>query len=66
MYPYHNRCMQRIKNGEAISVEKGEGEFAMVLVFCTPPYRRPVRERSLYRYEKVFAERGMTFPERTT
>lgn len=66
MYPYHNRCIQRIKNGELLSVESGEGEFAVVLIFSTYPFRRPIREHSLYRYEKIFSEKGMVYPKRST
>lgn len=53
MYPYHNRIKQRIKNGELIGVEKGKGEFAVVFIFSTKPYRRPVREQSLWRYGNI-------------
>lgn len=52
MYPYHNRCIARIKNGELIGIEKASGEFALILVFKTPPYKRPVRAESVYRYAK--------------
>lgn len=53
MYPYHNRIKQRIKNGELIGIEKGKGEFAVVFIFSTKPYRRPIRESSLWRYENI-------------
>ncbi len=53
MYSYHNRIKQRIKNGELVGVEKGSGEFAIVLVFNTPPFTRPIRERSLWRYKEI-------------
>lgn len=56
MYPYHNRCIQRIKNGELINIEEGEGEYAIVLIFKTPPFRRPIKRISLYRYEKILRD----------
>ncbi|MGN1042649.1 MAG: hypothetical protein ACI4SK_04110 [Christensenellales bacterium] len=58
-YPYHNRIIQRIKNGELIDVRKGEGEFCLVFVFSTFPYLRPIRKTALYRYEKIFSEKGI-------
>lgn len=60
MYPYHNRIIQRIKNDELVGVKKGEGEYAIILVFSTPPYLRPIKEHSLYRYEKIFKEKNIT------
>lgn len=56
MYSYHNRIKQRIANGELIGAEKGDGEFAIVLLFSTPPYRRPIRPHALWRYEDILAE----------
>ena len=53
MYSYHNRIKQRIANGELVGIEKGEGEFAIVLLFNTPPYRRPIRPHALWRYEGI-------------
>lgn len=52
MYPYHNRNIQRIKNGELTEIRKGEGDFAIVLVFKTYPFTRPIRHKSLYKYKK--------------
>ncbi len=57
MYSYHNRIKQRIKNGELIGVEKGSGEFAIVLIFSTPPFTRPIRERSLWQYKEILEDR---------
>lgn len=59
MYPYHNLCLKRIKNGELISVEKASGDFAVILVFSTEPYTRPIRKHSLYRYEKILKSHGI-------
>ena len=51
MYSYHGRIRQRIKNGELRGIIKGDGEFAIILLFNTYPFTRPIRERALYRYE---------------
>lgn len=59
MYPYHNRIIQRIKNDELVSVEKGSGEFFAVFVFNTYPYTRPIREHAVFRYEKILEEKGI-------
>lgn len=57
MYPYHNRILQRIKNGELIGYEFcEEGEFALILHFSTFPETRPIREHSLWRYEEILKE----------
>lgn len=50
MYPYHNRIRQRINNGELVGVEQGIGEFAIVLLFSTYPFTRPIRPHSVWRY----------------
>ncbi len=52
MYPYHNRNIQRIKNGELIDIQKGQGEYKIILVFKTHPFTRPIKEKSLYRYKQ--------------
>jgi hypothetical protein len=57
MYPYHNRILQRIKNGELVGYEFcEEGEFALILHFSTFPETRPIREHSLWRYEEILKE----------
>lgn len=53
MYPYHNRIKQRIANGELVGIEQGSGEFAIVFVFSTPPFTRPIRPHALWRYEEI-------------
>lgn len=53
MYSYHNRIKQRIKNGELIGIEEGNGEFAIVLIFNTPPFTRPIRPHALWQYEDL-------------
>lgn len=52
MYPYHNRNIERIKNGELIDVQKGQGEYKIILIFKTYPYTRPIKGKSLFRYRK--------------
>jgi len=54
MYPYHNRIKQRINNGELIGIEESDNEeFAFVFVFNTPPFTRPIRHHSAYKYFDV-------------
>lgn len=51
MYPYHNKIKQRINNGELIGIEESDkNEFAFMLVFNTPPFKRPIRHHSAYKY----------------
>lgn len=58
MYPYHNRIKQRINNGELIGIEESDkSEFAFVLVFNTPPFTRPIRYHSVYKYFDVLNKR---------
>lgn len=57
MYPYHNRIKQRINNGELVEHYFTEsypriGE-ALVLVFNTPPFLRPIRPHKWAEYEEV-------------
>ena len=56
MYSYHNRIKQRINNGELIGLREGSGEFAIVLIFNTPPFTRPIRHHALWRYEYLMAK----------
>ena len=55
MYPYHNRCLQRIRSGELLGIEQAppDSEYALILHFRTHPYRRPIRAHSLWRYAEV-------------
>ena len=58
MYPYHNRILQRIKNGELTGFEFCEKEeFALILRFSTFPFTRPIRSHSVWRYEKILADK---------
>ena len=51
MYPYHNLIKKRIKKGELIKIERSkDSRFAFNLIFSTPPYVRPIRHHSVYRY----------------
>lgn len=62
MYSYHNRNKQRIRAGELNSHYytdnyPGIGE-ALVLVFKTPPFLRPVRPSKWPGYVNILAEYG--------
>lgn len=57
LYSYHNRIKQRIKNGELVDHYftqnyPGIGE-ALVLVFKTSPFLRPVRPHKYFEYKEV-------------
>lgn len=57
MYSYHNRIRQRIRNGELVDHYftdgyKNIGE-ALVLVFSTEPYLRPIRPHRWGEYAEV-------------
>ena len=53
MYPYHNRILQRIKNGELIGFEFCDGKFALIFHFSTYPFTRPIRPHAVYKYEEI-------------
>lgn len=60
MYPYHNKIKQRIRAGELVTTYRadnyrGIGE-ALVLVFNTPPFFRPIRPEREAEYEPILAE----------
>lgn len=57
MYSYHNRIRQRINNGELIDHYFTDnypriGE-ALVLVFNTAPFLRPIRPHKYAEYKEV-------------
>jgi len=57
MYPYHNKIKQRIKNGELIdhyftNSYRNIGE-ALVLVFSTEPFLRPIRTHRWAEYISI-------------
>ena len=57
MYPYHNRIKQRIKNGELKEyyfTDKWPNiGNALVLVFNTEPFFRPIRPYRWLEYESI-------------
>lgn len=60
MYSYHNRIKQRIRNGELIDHYFTEnypniGE-ALVLVFNSPPFMRPIRTHRYSDYVDILAD----------
>ena len=62
MYPYHNRILQRIANGELVGYYEEQnypkiGE-CIVLVFSTSPRLRPIRPHAFWRYEKILGEKN--------
>lgn len=62
MYSYHNRIKQRIRAGELVDhyfVDDypGIGE-ALVLVFSTPPFLRPIRPHRWAEYVDILADWG--------
>lgn len=57
VYSYHNRIKQRINNGELVdhyftNNYPGIGE-ALVLVFNTDPFLRPIRPHKYHEYKEV-------------
>lgn len=59
MYPYHNRIKQRIRAGELVDHYftdnyPGIGE-ALVLVFKTSPFLRPIRPHKWADYVDILA-----------
>lgn len=60
MYPYHNKIKQRIRNGELIDHYFTDnypriGE-ALVLVFNTAPFLRPIRPHKWPEYVDILSE----------
>ena len=57
MYSYHNRIKQRIRNGELVSHYKADNYPgigpALVLVFNTTPFLRPIRPHKWDEYKEV-------------
>lgn len=57
MYSYHNRIKQRIRNVELVSHHKADNYPgigpALVLVFNTPPFLRPIRPHKWDEYKEV-------------
>ena len=62
MYPYHNRIKQRIIAGELVDHYyddnyPGIGP-ALVLVFSTYPFKRPIRPHKWEEYKKILGGFG--------
>ena len=60
MYPYHNQIRRRIRSGDLLEYYytedyPGIGR-ALVLVFRTPPYRRPIRPERFAEYLALLSE----------
>lgn len=60
MYPYHNKIKSRIKAGELESYYFAKdypniGE-ELVLVFNTPPFKRPIRPERWHEYVDILAD----------
>lgn len=57
MYPYHGRIKQRIGNGELIDYYYTDNYprigNALVLVFNTEPFKRPIRPHRWEEYETI-------------
>lgn len=57
MYPYHNKIKQRINNGELVSHYFTENYprigKALVLVFNTYPFERPIRPHKWDLYSSI-------------
>lgn len=57
MYSYHNRIKQRVAAGELEDHYYTDNYpnigAALVLVFNTPPYQRPIRPHKFALYEKI-------------
>ena len=67
MYPYHNRILQRIQNGELISYEYVDRykDIApcLLLHFNTDPFVRPIRSHRFEKYEQLFQDLNLTHLE---
>ena len=64
MYPYHNAIKKRIRNGELIDHYltdnyPGIGE-ALVLVFSTAPFVRPIRPHRFLEYFNILQNMEVT------
>ena len=59
MYPYHNRIKQRIANGELVDYYFTDDypriSKALVLVFKTEPFLRPIRPQRWPEYKEVIS-----------
>lgn len=60
MYPYHNQIKKRISNGELVDFYFDDGYpkigDALVLVFNTAPFKRPIRPHRWPEYLKLLSD----------
>lgn len=60
MYPYHNRILQRIQNGEMVAYQYVDRYKditpCLLLHFKTEPFVRPIRSHRFEKYEQLFDE----------
>jgi len=65
MYPYHNKIKQRVRNGELIGwyIDENYPRIgrALVLMFNTEPFKRPIREYCWQEYESILWEKYLQF-----
>lgn len=70
MYPYHNRIRQRINNGELVEHYFTDSYprigKALVLVFNTTPFLRPIRPNRWADYVDILADWARQKKEVTT
>lgn len=53
-YNYHGMIRKRIENGELIKIVPAEkAGYAVIFVFKTFPFERPIKWEALYRYEGI-------------
>lgn len=62
MYPYHNKIKQRIRAGELVD-HYFDDDYprignALVLVFSTPPFKRPIRPERWGGYSILLQTKG--------
>ena len=60
MYPYHNKIKKRIRAGELVehyfTKDYPRISEALVLVFNTPPFKRPIRPHKYSEYVDILAD----------
>ena len=65
MYPYHNKIKQRIRNGELTGwyIDENYPRIgrALVLLFNTEPFKRPIREYRWQEYAPILWEKYLQF-----
>lgn len=60
MYPYHNQIKRRIYAGELVDFYYTDSYpnigAALVLVFSTAPFKRPVRQHRYQEYQNILSQ----------